>query len=317
VPAGARLSRCARVPGRRAATARRQRARRDGDARGCATEAPCDLRRGYVHEEVTGERQYSRIDGGDDEHGTRRRARCSYAPKCYARANAGGVGTHSVITLVVRDRGVPDDAVPGRAARWAASGSAAGGRHALALGAVLRSRGLTPGYGFITAGQVHGRADRPLRPRAGRAHRLRATGAPRVRGASSGHTGPLRGRRAGHRRRGGRGRRRARRERRARGGAARVDRRLGVRAGGARGRLPRGRGGAWSLFQVVAPRRLVCGHRRVAAGLALRRVRESFDACWRLRFADRLALYATGRCAPTWFSRSRVGRAVALVVAPP
>jgi hypothetical protein len=97
-----------------------------------------------THEEVTGPRQYHiEVDTMAEAQGA-----MFLCPKCYA-ANAGGVGTHSVICWF-RDRGVPDDAVPGPA-RWAASGSRLGD---LTLSPSVLLVGGCAWHGFITAGQV-------------------------------------------------------------------------------------------------------------------------------------------------------------------
>lgn len=83
----------------------------------------------------------------------------------------------------------------------------------------------------------------------------------------------------------------------------------------------RGRGGAWSLWQIAGggarAKGKVCSSRREAARVALAMVRESFRACAGHAFEDRLAFYTDGRCERDWKrSRSRVRRALEMVQAP-
>lgn len=83
----------------------------------------------------------------------------------------------------------------------------------------------------------------------------------------------------------------------------------------------RGRGGAWSIFQIAGggERRKanVCSSRREAARVALGMVRESLRECSRFPFVDRLAFYADGRCEKSWWrSRSRVQRALSMLPPP-
>lgn len=83
----------------------------------------------------------------------------------------------------------------------------------------------------------------------------------------------------------------------------------------------RGRGGAWSLWQIAGggerSKRKVCANRREAARVALAMLRESFFECSGYAFEDRLAFFTDGRCETRWWrSRSRVRRAMAMLPAP-
>lgn len=69
-------------------------------------------------------------------------------------------------------------------------------------------------------------------------------------------------------------------------------------------------GRSWTIFQISSHRGLACRDRKVAARIALYRIRESFAMCASLPIDDRLAFYATGKIEHTWFSRSRVRRAL-------
>ena len=68
-------------------------------------------------------------------------------------------------------------------------------------------------------------------------------------------------------------------------------------------------GGAFGLWQTVAPRAKVCPDRGAAARLALSMIRQSFTECSKNSELDRLAFYTDGVCRPSWGrSRWRVGR---------
>ena len=68
---------------------------------------------------------------------------------------------------------------------------------------------------------------------------------------------------------------------------------------------------SFSIFQVSTNRAYVCGDRKNAVRVALFRVRESFAVSSALPFSDRLGFYATGFVVRSWYSRSRVDRALA------
>ena len=83
----------------------------------------------------------------------------------------------------------------------------------------------------------------------------------------------------------------------------------------------KGRGGAWSLWQIAGggerSKRNICSSRREAARVALAMVRESFKACSGHAFEDRLAFYTDGRCEDRWWrSRSRVRRSLSAAPEP-
>lgn len=71
-------------------------------------------------------------------------------------------------------------------------------------------------------------------------------------------------------------------------------------------------GPSWTIFQIAGNKKKICKDRKEAARVALAKVRQSFRACRKLPFEDRLSLYATGKCQRSWYSRSRVETALRL-----
>ncbi len=55
-------------------------------------------------------------------------------------------------------------------------------------------------------------------------------------------------------------------------------------------------GKAWSLWQLHRPKERICGSRRDAARAAVDMLRASMSACRALTQAERLAVFASGRC---------------------